>query len=446
MLKLMDGGCYKSYFIIHVKMLTLNERHNPNYIAQVVKIGVINSHPNADRLQIATINFQPVIVWSDVKVWDVGIYFPVESKISDWFLRNGNMYDNKDLNRDKEKKWYIWKRWRVRACKLRWEYSMWLFVPVEDFHGITWEIIRSPQDINVVFDTVDKWLLIQKYEQPPKGTKLSPIKKWTKPQQSRLIDWQVHLHIDTENLRNNAFKLNLDDIVSITYKYHWTNATFQNVLVRKKTSIFWRLFINLLGKWNDTEYDVVYTSRKVVKNKSYETSKLWYYSSDPWAETLQEIGNKIPQWVCLYWEIVWYQSTWAWIQKPYDYWCDKWKHRFIVYRVAFTNPQWLVYNLNTVEAKKYVEKLWLDHVEILYSWSIVDLLESLNIDSGHHWQENLVVKLEELYNDKDCFVCENSVPEEWIVLRVEDNEWFNAYKLKSRRFLEYETKMLDKSE
>ena len=43
----------------------------------------------------------------------------------------------------------------------------------------------------------------------------------------------------------------------------------------------------------------------------------------------------------------------------------------------------------------------------------------------------------------ECHICNNKIPSEGIVVRIEKND-FEAYKLKSISFLEYETKQLDK--
>ena len=50
------------------------------------------------------------------------------------------------------------------------------------------------------------------------------------------------------------------------------------------------------------------------------------------------------------------------------------------------------------------------------------------------------------YNEKDCFMCTNKVPEEGIVIRKERLIGCESYKLKSFRFLEWETKQLDNNE
>lgn len=54
-------------------------------------------------------------------------------------------------------------------------------------------------------------------------------------------------------------------------------------------------------------------------------------------------------------------------------------------------------------------------------------------------------KVKEFYNEHDCFMCNNTVPEEGCVVRIEGLE-FEAYKQKSNRFYERETKNLDLGE
>ncbi len=53
--------------------------------------------------------------------------------------------------------------------------------------------------------------------------------------------------------------------------------------------------------------------------------------------------------------------------------------------------------------------------------------------------------IKEKYNEKDCFMCKNKLPEEGVVIRVEGLD-LEAYKQKSSKFFELETKELDKGE
>jgi hypothetical protein len=58
--------------------------------------------------------------------------------------------------------------------------------------------------------------------------------------------------------------------------------------------------------------------------------------------------------------------------------------------------------------------------------------------------EKFLEILEATYNEKDCKMCINKVPEEGIILRVEKLEYYEAYKLKSKRFLLMESEEQEK--
>ena len=62
--------------------------------------------------------------------------------------------------------------------------------------------------------------------------------------------------------------------------------------------------------------------------------------------------------------------------------------------------------------------------------------------NSENWKEKFLENLKAKYNDKDCYICKNIVPEEGIVLRKETID-IESYKLKSNRFYEFETKLLD---
>ena len=54
------------------------------------------------------------------------------------------------------------------------------------------------------------------------------------------------------------------------------------------------------------------------------------------------------------------------------------------------------------------------------------------------WRGKFISRLEALYNEKDCYLCMNKVPEEGIVIRVENRASWTGQKLKSMRFLHEE--------
>lgn len=63
---------------------------------------------------------------------------------------------------------------------------------------------------------------------------------------------------------------------------------------------------------------------------------------------------------------------------------------------------------------------------------------------GDNWREEVLKTLEKNYNEKDCYMCTTKVPEEGIIVRVEKLEQYEAYKLKSKRFLLMESEEQEK--
>ena len=86
---------------------------------------------------------------------------------------------------------------------------------------------------------------------------------------SRLVDNQFYLHGDTSNLRKNMDKINPDDIIGIHYKKHGTSIVIGNVQVKRELSWVEKLAKRFNVKVDETKYDIVYASRRVIKNKDF---------------------------------------------------------------------------------------------------------------------------------------------------------------------------------
>jgi len=422
-------------------MLSISKTANSNYLAKIVKIKNLRKHNNADRLQITSIDFQDVIVGLDAKEGDIYCFFPLECQINKNFLSFTNSFRHSELNQDKEKVGFFEDNCRVRAVKLRGEKSMGYIVPIEELEKFIGKDLKDY--IDEEFDTVDNILLLQKYIIKTRESNITNG-KGRKLKISRLVEGQVRLHVDTENLRKNAFKINPEDEITITYKVHGTSWWVSNLLVKKKLNLFYK-FLKLIGiKIIDKEYDYIYGSRKVVKNE-YETSgKQHFYDTDIWGEIKEEIKEFIPKGYTIYGECLGYTKSGSEIQSKYDYGCNVGEKRIQIYRITFTNEDGVVNDLSSKQIKEFCDRFGLEYVHIFYMGLAGNLYPELNLNE--HWQEEFIRRLEKDYNDKNCFMCKNEVPEEGIVLRKETLFYFEAYKLKSWKFLEWESKELDKGE
>lgn len=417
-------------------MISISKESNPNYLAKVVELKGLRQHPNADRLQVATIDFQYVITDLYAKDGDVYVYFPLESQINEVFLSATNAFRDSTLNFDKEAKGFFEKNGRVRAVKLRGQKSMGYIVParvIEEFANVP-----LLDHVGEEFDTIGEYLLCKKFVLKTREAREARAGK--KPRISRLVEGQVRLHVDTENFRKSAFEINPEDLITVTYKTHGTSWWVANVKVKKSLNFFMKLVSKILPL-ETTEYDYVYGSRKVVKNEYETAGKEHFYDSDIWGEIKDDVKDFIPKGYTLYGEALGYTKSGAEIQKGYDYSCEQGKRRLQVYRITSTNEDGIVHDLSSLQVKEFCERFGLEYVHVFYHGKAKDLFPEL--DTTNHWHEEFVKKLEVTYNDKDCFMCKNSVPEEGIVIRKETLFEFRSYKLKSFRFYEYETALLD---
>ena len=432
-------------------MLKVSKEANPNYVCKIVQLKGLKKHSNADRLQIVDVDFQNVVTGLDAKEGDIYVYFPVESKINYDFLSHTNSFRDKTKNLDNKKSGFFEDHCRVKALRLRGEKSMGYIVPIRDVYSWAYkhpDVVTDP--VGTTFDTINNIKLVEKYVIPVKE---SHIKQGKKPKISRLIDGQVHLHVDTENLRTNAHKIKPNDLISITYKTHGTSWFVSNVLVKKKLN--WK---ERLAKWAgfevvETEYDLIYGSRGVIKNDYLDDPKKkdHFYGYDLWKDIKEEIGKNIPKGYSLYGEMLGFNANGKFIQNAYDYGCKVGEHRLEVYRITYTNPDGLVTELSYPQIKEFCDKIGLKASHLFYHGIAKEWLhDNTYLDESYcetkdDWEETLVKTLELRYNDKYCFMCEHKVPEEGVVVRKELLFSCESYKLKSFSFLEKESQDLDNS-
>jgi len=261
----------------------------------------------------------------------------------------------------------------------------------------------------------------------------------------RLVENQFRLHIDTENLRRNAHKLNPDDMISITNKIHGTSWVVGKVLTKFPLP-WWKKMLKKVVDINDTKYDVIYSSRTVVKNKYINTTvNSGFYNFDLWGVIADNLKDCIQDGITLYGEAVGQLPTGAWIQKGYHYGTRPNQHEVYVYRITSTNTEGKVIEFSWPQIKEYCAKYGLKHVQEFYYGKAKDYCSAIPVEQ--HWNQNFLNKLEKDFMlDRKCPLNNNEVWEEGIVVRVDGLFECSPYKLKNFAFLEKETKDLDKGE
>jgi len=139
----------------------INKPKNLNYCATVVEIKNKRELSNCDNLVATTIFNSSVIIGKDTKIGTKGLFFPLETQLSEEFLSNNNLYRKSELNKDVTKKGYFEETGRIRAVKLRGNKSEGLLYPLNclDYLGNIENKIStafSKQYANLTFEEIDK--------------------------------------------------------------------------------------------------------------------------------------------------------------------------------------------------------------------------------------------------------------------------------------------------
>jgi hypothetical protein len=418
-----------------------------NYLAKVTKLSGVRKHSNADRLQCVKIDGNNVITGTNSKDGDIVIYFPLECQINYDFLRYTNSFSDSNLNRDTSMKGYFSDNCRVRCTKLRGEKSEGYIVKaslLEEWLKERDIKISFNDYIGQEFDTVGNLLICKKFKLVHTNNTEKENKNKNKNKKrsgSRLIKGQFYLSKDTERFEKNAHTFTPESKISISYKLHGCNFSMGKIIVKKKLSwienLLKRLGVNIV----DTEYDVIYASRSVIKNNLLDRHS--EFSNDVWGDIAQRYKDALQDGITINGEIVGYTKQGKWIQKHYDYGQEPGTCELYVYRIYYTSPSGNILEFNHDQIVAYCNKYGLKMVPVFFYGKIKELFD---IQEGEDFPEKLIENMKSKYTEKQCFMCKNKVPEEGIVVIENDGNNFRALKLKSFSFLERETKLLDNGE
>ena len=440
--------------------MKINLPKNINYSAIVVEIKTLVPLEKCDNVQGAIIMGNQVVVSKDVKVGDIGLYFPLECALSKEYLSNNNLYRKPELNADPNQKGYFEESGRIRCVRFRGHKSEGLFMPKESV--IAFLKVGDKIDIGDTFDELNEIPICSKYVVKTNITPGQPGNKKTrdtKKYESKLVENQFRFHQDTSMLYRNLHRIEPNSLISCTYKLHGTSGISSYVLCKQpitKLSKFkewcWE-FTNKIEnlfrsskyhfRLDDTKYDYIYSSRKVIKNEELNPNAQHFYNEDIWRIAHNEVKDFLQKGMTFYYEIVGFLPNGGSIQKDYDYGCEPTKHAVYIYRITSTNVDGKVIEFSAKQVQDFCKKNGLNPVPELYYGFAKEFSDERM--SRENWEIKFLETIKAKYNEKDCYICANKVPEEGVVIRVEGTD-FEAFKAKSERFYARETAQLDKGE
>ncbi len=426
------------------------KENSKNYACSVVEIKNLFPIEGADNVLRTVVNGNNVVVPKTTEVGSRMLYFVSGTKLSAEYCRVNNLYDKEENNLDTTKRGFVsFKSRRIKCLRLRGVISDGMLMPLSSLLPFLEQSLINYLKVGDEFTDIELngrvYNICEKYIVPIRNSGENNKKGKQSVKISRLVDSQFYLHGDTSNLRKNMDKINPNDIIGIHYKKHGTSFVVGNVQVKRFLSWFEKLVKRFGVKVEETMYDIVYSSRKIIKNGYLNpTSGEGFYGEDIWGVVAKEIEHLIPKNWTLYGEILGYTESGSAIQGKYDYGCKVGEHKVYIYKISVVNTDGNVIFLTDRQIEEYCEKVGLLYKDTFIYYGTIRNYMDMYFIEGDNWREEVLKTLEKNYNEKDCYMCTTKVPEEGIIVRVEKLEQYEAYKLKSKRFLLMESEEQEK--
>lgn len=397
------------------------------YCGYVTTIKELRKHNNADRLQIATVFGNDVIVALDTKLGDLGIYFPTDGKLGLEYAKENKLLRKDEKGHDMGGYLEYDKR-HIKSLKLRGEKSDGLFMPISSLSNF-YNISKLKEGDTVT--ELNGIVICEKYI--PQGKKSGQASNQSKKVKTNKFPF-FQEHIDTSQFAYNLGRFKEGDTIYISLKLHGTSQrTSYNI--NKESNLFKKLMSKLGVKLKD-KWELVTGTRRVVLNNfdggfygSNEFRKKWHDFFD----------GKLQKGETVYYEIVGYMNEETTIMPSCDnkktkdkefvkkygdtttftYGCGKGHSDIYVYRMTMTNEDGHVVEYPTELVQLRCEQMGVKHVPILDKFIYTteeDLLERVK---KHEDGEDLI---------------DPTHIREGAIIRIDNKEKFTALKQKSFDF------------
>lgn len=411
-----------------------------SYKAYVVEIKELRKHSNADRLQIATVFGNDVIVGLNIEVGQKMVYFPTDGQLSKDFAEDLNLIRNKDESGKNTGGYLDPLKRNIRAMSLRGEKSDGLLVSLSDMDKF---LGKGYADKNLKvgdsFDTLDGKLICKKYIPVAKVNKIPSVGKKVNKKSLENVYPLFKKHEDTSQLAYNLHEIKDDDDLTITLKVHGTSARTAYVTKEEdnwKAKLLKKLGINLAKKWG-----IISGSRRVILT-DYDGG---FYGDNMFRKKYNDFfEGKLQKGETIFYEIVGYVEKGKPIMgvannkkmkdkkfvkeygetTTFNYGLEDGESDIYVYRMNMTNEDGDVVEYPTWLAQIRCEQMGVKHVPILGK------VRSL----GSEINKELAIKYiqEELAEGPDPIG--KTHVREGVVVRVENRSKFTAYKHKGFAF------------
>lgn len=392
-----------------------------SYCGYITRLKDVEKHSNADRLQVAKVFGNSVVIGLNMKEGDMVLYFPTDGKLGEEFAKENNLLrisgSDSGGYMDAEKR-------NVTSIRLRGEKSDGLIMSLESLSKYC-DIATFKEGDTIT--TLKGTLICEKYiprgragRQNTQGNGKNTTKKEPKETYPLFTE-----HVDTSQLAYNTGRFEEGDTCYITLKLHGTSQRTSHTIKEEKRAIFnsLRKALSLLGvnpQPKKTWENVSGTRRVTLKN--YDGG---FYGGNQfrkqWHDTFHE---KLQKGETAYYEVVGFTDENKLIMPEcsnkktkdkefikqygdttrFTYGCEEGQSDIYVYRMTMTNEDGHVVEYPTELVNIRCEQMGVKSVPVLDKFiftTVEDLMERVNkFEDGEdpvgktHLREGVIVRIE----------------------------------------------------
>lgn len=439
------------------------------HVGYIVQIQKLNKHPNADRLQIATIFGASVIVDLNTKIGDLGVYFPIDLQLSEEYCEKNNLVRKLDENGNNIGGYLEPNKRNIRAMRFRGSKSEGLFMPLETlvYTG------KTQFEVGEKIDVVNGYEICKKYI--PRGKKISNPRNYNKARKKKVpISPLFAEHADTEQLVYNMDAFLENDMVEMTLKMHGTSGRTGYLPVFQGYTSKFPLFNSLArlktpptGKAARKLYDIAISHATPIYDWGYVTGTRrvvldnfngGFYGDNAFREQHAKFfEGKLNKGETVYYEIVGFTTTGAPIMSSvannkisdkeftkqygktttFSYGCKENESACYVYRMTMTNEDGDVVEYPPDYMRYRCEQMGAKYVPVLWRGIVPDKLPIVfDMETETDYQEtpgDYIKEIAEQYYDGPDPIGKDHV-REGVVIRILNRPKFCAYKHKNFSF------------
>lgn len=405
--------------------------------AIVAKITEVIEIPGADKIHVAKVLGESVVVSKECGVGFIGVLFPVDVQLSEGFTSNNNLYRHSELNKDTSVKGFFDDNRRVRAQPFLKVKSEGFFTTLSSLDYLGANTLK----LGDVFDELNGKKVCEKYYS--EDAKIKKGNASVKKVNQNSVPF-FEKHVDSEQFKHYAQNIPKGALLSFHAKVHGTSARMSNTQVIKNLPKWKEIINKVVPIFPTTEWDYVVGTRNVIIS---DTSKDGFHGSESFRfSVMDEIKPFLDKGMTVFGEISGYanQKTImpdhsvevlkdkAFTKKygktvSYKYGCKYHEYRFHVYRITYTNAE----GVNVDFSQKQLEK-WCDSRGILRT---LDVHDQVVYDGDIESLRNLVSELTERPDVLTEDYIDPSQVSEGIIIRVDNgNMKPDFFKSKSYAF------------